>query len=311
VVVQRFEPGTLTTRLFPFNLGKAIEGDPEQNVSLEPGDIITIFSQADIQVPIGQQTKFIHLEGEFVKSGVYQIQPGETLRHLVARVGGFTPQAYLFGADFTRESTRVDQQQRLDEFVNELSRSAQKSTAAAAFITDPDAAAAAKTQAAGEQALAEKMKGQRATGRIILELKPSASGVETLPELTLEDGDSLLVPFRPATVNVIGSVYNNGAFVHRAGKTVSDYLRLAGGARRDGDKGREFVLRADGSTVSRQQHNAFTGRNFNSLRLMPGDTIIVPEKVPHGAATRAAIRDWATILGQLGLAAGGIRTLFP
>jgi len=297
--------------LLPFNLGKAIEGDTGQNLVLQAGDIVTIFSQADIQVPIGQQSKFMHLEGEIRKAGVYQIQQGEALRHLVARVGGFTPQAYLYGAEFTRESTRVDQQQRLDQYVTELDKSAQSTTAAGAFIGDPEAAAAAKAQAAGQRALAERMKGQKATGRIVLELKPNASGVDALPDLVLEDGDRLLIPFRPATVNVIGSVYNSSAFVFKPGKNVADYLRLAGGTRRDGDKGREFVLRADGSTVSRQQHHAFTGRNFSTLRLMPGDTIVVPEKIPHGAAARAALRDWATILGQLGLAAGGIRAIFP
>lgn len=310
-VIQRFDPQTLSSRLLPFNLGKAIEGDTGQNLVLQAGDIVTIFSQADIQVPIGQQSKFMHLEGEIHEAGVYQIQQGETLRHLVARVGGFTPQAYLYGAEFTRESTRVDQQQRLDQYVNELDKSLQRSTAAASFIGDPEAAAAAKVQAEGGHALVERMRGQKATGRIVLELKPNASGVDALPDLVLEDGDRLLVPFRPATVNVIGSVYNSNAFVFKPGKNVSDYLRLAGGTRRDGDKGREFVLRADGSTVSRQQHHAFTGRNFSTLRLMPGDTIIVPEKIPHGAAARAALRDWATILGQLGLAAGGIRAIFP
>jgi protein involved in polysaccharide export with SLBB domain len=310
-VIQRFDPQTLSSRLLPFNLGKAIEGDTGQNLVLQVGDIVTVFSQADIQVPIGQQSKFMHLEGEIREAGVYQIQQGETLRHLVARVGGFTPQAYLYGAEFTRESTRVDQQQRLDQYVNELDKSLQRSTAAASFIGDPEAAAAAKVQAEGGHALVERMRGQKATGRIVLELKPNAGGVDALPDLVLEDGDRLLVPFRPATVNVIGSVYNSNAFVFKPGKNVADYLRLAGGTRRDGDKGREFVLRADGSTVSRQQHHAFTGRNFSTLRLMPGDTIIVPEKIPHGAAARAALRDWATILGQLGLAAGGIRSIFP
>jgi protein involved in polysaccharide export with SLBB domain len=124
-----------------------------------------------------------------------------------------------------------------------------------------------------------------------------------------EDGDRLLVPFRPATVSVIGSVYTSGAFIFKPGKSVSDYLRLAGGPTRGGDKGREFVVHADGSTVGRQQHSLLIGRNFASLRLMPGDTIVVPTKLDRGATVRA-LRDWATILGQLGLAAGGIRTLF-
>jgi protein involved in polysaccharide export with SLBB domain len=251
----------------------------------------------------------MHLEGEVKEAGVYQIQPGETLRHLVTRVGGFTPHAYLYGAEFTRESTRAEQQQRLDQYVNDLEKSVQRTTATAAFIGDPEAAAAAKTQADRERAFVERMRGQKATGRIVLELKPNASAVDALPDLALEDGDRLLVPFRPATVNVIGSVYSSGTLVFKPGKTLADYVRVAGGTRRDGDRGREFVLRADGSTVSRQQHHALLSRNFDTLRLMPGDTIVVPEKIPRGAALRGALRDYATIAGQLGIAAGGLASI--
>ena len=91
--------------------------------------MVTIFSQSDMQVPIGQQ--FVRLEGEFKASGVYQVQPGESLRHLVARVGGFTPQAYLYGAEFTRQSVREDQQQRLDQYVTDLEKSFERGKLAA------------------------------------------------------------------------------------------------------------------------------------------------------------------------------------
>ena len=83
----------------------------------EPGDVVTIFSQADIRVPQAQRTKFVRLEGEFEQAGIYSVLPGETLRQLVARAGGLTPNAYLFGSDFTRESTRVLQQQRLNDYL--------------------------------------------------------------------------------------------------------------------------------------------------------------------------------------------------
>ena len=217
-VIQRLNPQDLTSQLLPFNLGQAIEGDPEQNLVLQQGDVITIFSQADIQVPVGQQTKFVRVEGEVRQAGVFQVQRGETLRHLVVRIGGLTPMAYVYGAEFTRESTRVDQQQRLDEYVNDLDRSVQRTTAAAAYIGDTSDAAATKAEADTQQNLVERMRGLRATGRIILEIKPTSTGVDALPELVLEDGDHLLVPFRPATVGVIGSVYNSGAFVYRTAK---------------------------------------------------------------------------------------------
>jgi len=308
--IQRFDPERLTSHLLPFNLGRAIEGDADQNLVLNPGDVVTIFSQADIQVPIAQQSKFIRLEGEVGRSGVYQIQPGETLRHLLARIGGFTPQAYLYGSEFTRESTRVDQQKRLDEYVNELERSVQHNATANAAVTDPGDAAALKAQNEAQRALVAKMKTVQATGRVVLEIKPTAASVDAVPDLALEDGDRLLVPFRPATVNVIGAVYTSGSFMFKPGKTVSDYLRLSGGAKREGDKAREFVIRADGSTVSKQQHNALLSRDFNTLRLMPGDTIVVPEKLNQGAFMRG-LKDWSQILTGFGLAAGALKSLFP
>ena len=127
---------------------------------------------------------------------------------------------------------------------------------------------------------------------------------------SLEDGDRLFVPFKPATVNVIGAVYNKNSFIYKPGKTVADYLHLAGGATRDGDKHRAFVIRADGSTISRQQHNLLLSRNFNTLRLMPGDTIVIPERLDRGTTFRA-IRDWSQVFTQFFLGAAAAKVLFP
>ena len=302
--IQRFDPQGLSSHLLPFNLGRAIQGEPDQNLELESGDVVTIFSQADIQVPIAEQSKFVHLEGEMNRAGVYQLEPGETLRHLLVRTGGITSQAYLFGSQFTRESARVDQQQRLDAYTNDLDRSVQTSAA------DSSQTGADKTVIAGQRALVAKMRQVKATGRVVLEIKPNAGSIDSMPDLALEDGDRLLIPFRPETVDIVGSVYNSGSFVFHPGKTVADYLRLAGGARRDGDRKHEFVLRADGSTVSKAQHNALLSRDFNTLRLMPGDTIVVPENVNAGALLRN-LANVSQILTGFGLAAGAIRTLFP
>src|SRR5690349_3802731 len=106
-VVERTDKATLASHIIPFHLQDAIvKRDPTQDLALEPGDIITIFSKADFSVPRTQQTKQIRLEGEVAMAGVYTALPGETLRDLVKRAGGLTPNAYLYGAQFTRESTR-------------------------------------------------------------------------------------------------------------------------------------------------------------------------------------------------------------
>ena len=120
-VIERQSKENLTTSLLPFNLGKLVlEGDASQNLELLPGDVVTIFSKADIRVPQAQQTRYVRLEGEVVSSGVYSVLPDETLRHLVERAGGVTADAYLYGSEFTRESTRRVQQQRLNEYIDQI-----------------------------------------------------------------------------------------------------------------------------------------------------------------------------------------------
>lgn len=300
-VIQRMDPKNLTTHLVTFNLGKAIEGDAGENLPLEEGDVITIFSQADMQVPIGQQSKFIRLEGEFHSAGIYQVEPGETMRHLLTRVGGVTPQAYLFGSEFTRESVREDQQRRLDQYVQSLQQTVEST---------PVASAEDQAQLAMQRQLVERMHNLRSTGRIVLEVKPNAGSIADFPDMPLEDGDRLFVPFRPATVNVMGAVYNNNSFIYRPGGTVSDYVRLSGGVTRDGDKKRAFVIRANGATVSSQQHSSLLVNNFNTMRLMPGDTIVVPAKVNRGAVLRG-LKDWSQVFQQFALGAAGISVLLP
>lgn len=308
-VVQRMNPEDLSTRLLSFNLGKAITGDEGQNLALEPGDVITIFSQDDMQVPEGQQTKFVRLEGEFKSAGVYQVQPGESLRHLISRVGGLTPQAYLYGAQFTRESAREDQQKRLDQYTDELEKSIERNASSQRNLSGEEALTERQTLE-GQRRLLDKLRQLKAAGRIVLNLKPNANDLDVLPDLTLEDGDRLLVPFRPATVNVIGSVYNSNSFIFKQGKTVSDYMRLAGGPTRNGDKGRSFIIRADGTTVSSQGHKGWFTNSFNEARLMPGDSIVVPERLDKGVVLRG-FKDWTQIISTFVIGAAAAKVLFP
>ena len=123
-VVQRMDPQDLSTSLVPFNLGMAIlEHNDANDVPLRPGDTVTIFSQSDLRVPELKQTKFVRLTGEFAASGVYRVKPGQHLRDLVREARGLTPSAYLYGAQFSRESVRAEQRIRLDQMITDTERS--------------------------------------------------------------------------------------------------------------------------------------------------------------------------------------------
>jgi protein involved in polysaccharide export with SLBB domain len=309
-VIERLDPDTLKTSLLSFNLGKlVIDHDPTQDLPLQAGDVVTIFSQADIRVPLNQQTKFVRLEGEFVSAGVYSVAPGETLRQLVQRAGGFTSNAYLFGSEFTRESTRIFQQQRLDEYIQSLELQIQRSgISLAASAVGPQDTAAANAANNSQQGLLSRLHQLKASGRIVLEVKPDSSGLDAIPDIPLQDDDRFVVPSKPATVNVVGAVYDQNSFIYRSESRVGDYLRLSGGPNRVADKKHIFIIRADGSVFGRDAANGLWGNSFEAIRLNAGDSIIVPEKIIGSSVVRNLI-NWSQVFSQLALGAAAINVL--
>ncbi len=305
--IERLNPTDLTTNIVTFNLRKAVlDNDPEANLALEPGDVVTIFSTADVQVPQEQQVKFVHLDGEFTNAGVYQAKPGETLRQMVERVGGITGKAYLYGSVFTRESTREQQQQRLDEFANRLQRQVQLEGASlATSIPNATTLAATGTSQQSQQSLVASLRRLRATGRVVLPIPPSAADLSALPDLPLEDGDRFFVPATPLSVNVVGAVNDQNSFFFLSHRDLGKYLKAAGGPDRDGDLRHAFLIRADGSVVSR---GAAWAGGFSRLQLYPGDTIVVPDNITRRTLLRG-LTDWSQVFAQFALGAAAVNVV--
>jgi hypothetical protein len=130
----------------------------------------------------------------------------------------------------------------------------------------------------------------------------------SLPNIGLEDGDRFAVPQVPATVNVVGSVYDQNSFVFTANSRSGVYLRLAGGPNRDADRRREFIIRADGEVVSRDVSNGLWGNEFSSLPIYPGDTIVVPEKI-FKQSNLYGLMNWTGVFSQLALGAASINVI--
>ena len=308
-VVEGQDPQKLVTELHSFNLGKLIlENDSSQNLELRSGDVVTIFSTLDMRVPVAQQNRYVRLEGEFNSSGVYLARPGETLGQLMQRAGGLTPQAYLFASEFTRESTRQDQQLRLDQFVQEMEKqSAQAASARASAAATPEDTLAMEGQLKAQKQVLERMRALKTTGRIVLNLDPDEPGLGASMELALEDGDRLYVPANPATVNVLGAVYNQNSFLHSPKMRVEDYLRQAGGLTRNADKQHVLIIRADGSVIPKHSAGPFS-KTFEAARLRPGDSVVVPTEMFKLSFMRG-LRDWTQVFSQLALGAAAINVL--
>ena len=306
-VIQRINPVDLSTRLVPFNLGKALGGDEDANVTLMPGDVVTIFSQRDIAVPRDEQSRFATVEGEVRAAGVYRIEPGDTLRSILRRAGGITDKAYLFGTLLTRESAREEQQHMLDETTQSLAGQVQQ-RASSDTAGHPEDAASITMRSNAQMHMLGNLRSVRASGRLVLEVGPQDNSIDALPDIPLEDGDRITIPQRLQMVNVVGAVYRQSSYVYVEGSNVRHYLRLAGSATQTADLKHALLVRADGSVLDRKSTSGMWRGGLYDIRVLPGDTLVIPTKLATGAFQRN-LRDWTQIASQLAIAGASLAVI--
>jgi len=309
-VIERTDQRTLATDNIPFNLGKLIlSRDRTQDLQLLPGDVVTIFSKADFAVPRSQQRTQVRIEGEVAMAGVYTILPGETLRQVLTRAGGLTPNAYIYGSQLTRESTRREQQKRYNDFLDQLDRQISEAASnLSSRVTSPQQAATAQTSVTSQRDMVERMRKVAMNGRIVLNMSPTDHGIKAFPDLPLENGDRLYIPSRPSTVNVIGTVYEQASFLYEEDYRTGDYLQKAGGPARSADKSHMFVIRADGSVISHGTNATMFAKGFDALPMYPGDTLVVPTYINKSTFVRSLI-DWSQIFSNFALGAAAVNVL--
>lgn len=317
-VVERVNRSDLTVQLIPFNLGNVFNNpNGADNLQLQPGDTVTIFSQDDVAVPMAKRQIFVRVEGEVKVPGVYQMTASDTLQTLIAKAGGPTSSAYLFGTAFYREEVRKEQQANLQRAADRLEaqmRSEESTRAANLRAMSTTDAATATAQLEAERKLAQERIAQfrrlQPTGRVAFGLDANDRSFAHLPQITLQNGDRLVVPSKPAFVHVFGAVNVEASPLWKPNTRVKDYLNLAG-TTTSADTDNVFVMRVDGTVVSGDSQGWFLGK-IGGVEVMPGDTIVVPEKLDNQTVwskfTQGA-RDWTQILANLGLGAAAVKTL--
>jgi protein involved in polysaccharide export with SLBB domain len=308
-IIQRVNPTDLSSKLIWMSPRKAVlEHDDASNLELQPGDIVTIFSQRDISLPQDERSRYVVLEGEVKRPGVYKLEVNETLHSVLQRAGGLTPNAYVYGSQLLRESARIEQQNSLDQLVHTMEVQVRQSALSiAATAAGGDAQALAQLQ----EGIVSQLRAVRATGRVALPVKPSDKKLIQFPDMLMEDNDRLIIPHTPSTVSVVGNVYNPGSFIYDPRTSSGGYLEMAGKGKPQSDLHHAFVLRANGVVVAANNVNGvFTGAKFEHLRLYPGDEIIVPYKLPTGAFVRG-LRDWSQITSQLAITAAALAVVVP
>ena len=276
-------------------------------IEVRPADVLRVFSPNSVAIEANVKTAYVRVSGAVRQSGVFKLNQGETLRALLTRLGGVNDDGYVFGTELKRESVRRLQQSRLDELAERFKRDLESGSAQTlASTTDSASLASLSATIDRQRSIAERMATVKSRGRIVLELEDGDAQVKNLPDIPLRDGDGVYVPVRPGTVDVLGAVFQQNSFIYRPSRQLSDYVRQAGGATQTADTSQMYIIRADGTAVSRSGRSWFSG--IDSSKINPGDTIVVPEEIAHTSWTQS-LREWTSIFYQFGLGAAGLKVL--
>lgn len=272
------------------------------NVPLEAGDLVSVPSRSDFTT----EPRLVFVTGEVMRPGVYAVNSTtDRISDVIKRAGGPSPTAFLRGAQFVRDPSKLKtlSQERLapdilnelklineNEYKRALARAeVDKLRIAKSITSNPTADQAALLSAFGAGTVPKTPtdtkpitvpgetvsirpqddKDLTPSGNINVRLEEALKHPGGADDLVLEKGDILVVPSTPSTVLVVGAVMTKASPLHLPGKTVSYYIDRSGGFAVDAAKDRILVIRANGEVT---RANART-------RIELGDVILVPTKV--------------------------------
>lgn len=282
-------------------IAAALAHQPDADVRLRDGDLLTI-EQLSGWKDVGAT---ITLTGEVVHPGTYGIEAGERLSSVVARAGGFRPEAYPYGAVFERQQIRELEEKNRAELILRV----QAEAANTAATPEQNAQDTLSKQAAVEQfqQTLHKLIDTPPEGRLVLHISARMQRwANTSADIKVRAGDTLYVPSRPGVVLVDGAVYNPTGITFRSGKNAEWYLRQAGGPTQTANKRAVFVIRADGSVVSGAS-GLFSG-GVENTGMQPGDMVVVPEKVISVSRTWQNTVQTAQIFSAVAIAVEAARS---
>jgi protein involved in polysaccharide export with SLBB domain len=237
----RFNPDQHTTRNISIDLEGLISGNnPLNNIALMPDDRVFIRT-----IPKFHKKDQVTIRGEVLYPGVYEIEEDQTkLSEVIAKAGGFTPDASLAEAEMLRVYNVVDPEfERLKSIpVADMTKSEYNYF---------------------------KMRTRERPGRVGVNLEKLFLQGRSEYDIALKSGDYINIPPKNMLVNVSGCVVKPGLVPYQSGENYKYYIKKAGG----------FSWRASKSKI--QIVKGLTGerlRPSKSRKIDPGDTILIPEK---------------------------------
>jgi protein involved in polysaccharide export with SLBB domain len=285
------------TQVLSIDLEALRRGDAATDIPLQPFDRLSIK-----EISGWTEQSQVTLKGEVRLPGTYSIKRGETLRSVIERAGGLTDLAFTEGSVFTRRELKDREQEQLNRLGERM-----KNDIAEMALMGARAGQAGSAQAIsiGESLMAQ-LTTAKAVGRLVIDLDRSLHAAPgSADDVILRDGDELVIPRKRQEVMVLGEVQSASSHLYRRGLSRDDYIEQSGGITRQADKGKIYVVRANGSV---EASSSTWYRSGGNLTIRPGDAIVVPlntERLP-GLTTWTAV---TTILYNIAIAVAAVHSL--
>ena len=271
--------------------------DENKTIILKPYDEIYVRNVQNFETNMT-----VKIDGAVKYPGTYNIQKGDTIYDLIKRAGGFTKNAYLYGAVFTRESVKKEQEKELHRMLFNLKK---KIAIISASAKEPGGRTNLNAQnlIAVLNSLEQEAANVKPIGRIIIKLNKNLKKFKNSPyNILLKKGDSLYIPRKYNTVSVMGEVINPGAFIYTK-EDSTYYIKAAGGTTSLADK-IYFVVHANGYAEKANLDSWFD----KNIDVKPGDIITIPIKIKTYTGFGIA-SDLVSILYKLAVTTANIRLL--
>ena len=217
--------------------------------------------------PITKKTLIVTIDGAVNKPGKYSFIEGTTLHQIIAEAGGYTDDAYPYGAALYREKVAQIQQEAFDKTYSSLITFLASSGSTNTF--------SASTSSNLPLILSE-LKSTEFLGRVSAEFSERKVEKEPSLDTVLSDGDKIFIPLFTSDVYVTGDVQNPGGRRYSSGLTVSDYLEQSGGLGSFADADRIIIVKPNGDAEVAKKSLFLS---YSDSNIYPGSTIYIPRKI--------------------------------
>ena len=266
---------------FDISLRLALGGDVANNITLEQGDNINI-----LVIPDWEAQNMVTIEGKVKNPGTYSMLNGEKISDLLKLAGGFTKDAFVKGAVFTRLSTAEEQKKSLQQMADQMERDMLEplQNAVSSTNTASGSATGQTAEISRRRELINRLRTIEIMGRMIVKLDKDMKFKDTKYDLKLQNGDKLIIPDVPDSINVMGAVYAPSSQVYNDKMGINDYINEAGGAVKSAHKRMLYLLKSDGTVIRlTRSTGTFANKSWKatkgvSFKVESGDVIVVPVK---------------------------------